>query len=77
MRNEIEEYHTTCYEYVTMIERSGLKIFTVEFHPRQVDLARFESLTSPEARKLLEKAEKIEQRQQIIDTTFLGAIKPA
>jgi len=77
MRNEIEEYHTTYYEYVTMIERSGLKIFAVELHPRQVDLARFESLTSPEARKLLEKAEKIEQHQQIIDTTFLGAIKPA
>ncbi|MGQ9565927.1 MAG: class I SAM-dependent methyltransferase [Candidatus Bathyarchaeales archaeon] len=77
MRSEIEEYHTTYCEYVAMIERSGLKIFAVEFHPRQVDLARFEVLNSPEAHKLLEKAEKIEQHQQTIDTTFLGAVKPA
>jgi hypothetical protein len=58
-----------------MLERNGLKIFDVEFHPTQVNLSRFESLTSTRARKLLKKAEKIEERQQIVDTTFIGAIK--
>jgi ubiquinone/menaquinone biosynthesis C-methylase UbiE len=75
-RTEIEEYHTSYYEYIAMIERNGLKIFDVELHPRQVDLARFESLSSERARKLLRKAEKFEEREQIVDTTFIGAVKP-
>lgn len=77
MRNEVEEYHTRYLEYVKMLERNGLKIFDVEFHPNPVDLSRFASLSGARARKLLKKAEKIEERQQIIDTTFIGAIKPA
>ena len=76
MRTEIEEYHTSYYKYITMIERNGLKIFDVELHPRQVDLSRFESLSNERARKLLKKVEKFEEREQIVDTTFLGAIKP-
>jgi len=76
MRTEIEEYHTSYYDYITMIERNGLKIFDVEIHPRQADLSRFGSLSSERARKLLKKAEKFEEREQIIDTTFIGAIKP-
>jgi ubiquinone/menaquinone biosynthesis C-methylase UbiE len=77
MRSEVEEYHTQYLEYVKMLERNGLKIFDVEFHPSQVELSRFASLSSTQARKLLKKAEKIEERQQTIDTTFIGAIKPA
>jgi len=77
MRAEIPEYHVRYLEYVAMIERNGMKIFAVEFHPRQVDLSRFESLTTPAARKLLAKAEKFEQGQQMVDTTFIGAVKPA
>jgi ubiquinone/menaquinone biosynthesis C-methylase UbiE len=77
MRDEVEEYHTRYLDFVKMLERNGLKIFDVEFHPNPVDLARFASLSSTRARKLLKKAEKIEERQQIIDTTFIGAIKPA
>lgn len=76
MRSEVEEYHAQYLEYVKMLERNGLKIFDVEFHPSQVDLSRFASLSSARARKLLKKAEKIEESQQVIDTTFIGAIKP-
>lgn len=76
MRAEIEEYHTTYYDYIMMIERNGLKIFDVELHPRQFDISRFENLSSERARRLLKKAEKFEERDQIIDTTFIGAVKP-
>lgn len=75
MHTEIEEYHIKYTEYVPMLEKNDLKIFDVELHPRQVDLSRFESLLGKRARKLLEKAEKIEEHQQTIDTTFIGAIK--
>jgi len=77
MHSEITEYHTQYLEYVRMLERNGLKIFDVEFHPNQVDLSRFASLSSVRARKLLKKIEKIDERQQVIDTTFIGAIRPA
>lgn len=77
MCSEVTEYHTQYLEYIKMLERNGLKIFDVEFHPSQVELSRFASLSSTQARKLLKKAEKIEERQQMIDTTFIGAIKPA
>jgi len=77
MCGEVTEYHTQYLEYVRMLERNGLKIFDVEFHPNEVDLSRFASLSTPRARKLLKKIEKIDERQQVIDTTFIGAIKPA
>jgi ubiquinone/menaquinone biosynthesis C-methylase UbiE len=76
MRNEVTEYHTQYLGYIRMLERNGLKIFDVEFHPNQVDLSRFASLSTVRARKLLKKVEKIDERQQVIDTTFIGAIKP-
>jgi len=76
MHSEVEEYHIQYLEYIKMLERNGLKIFDVEFHPSQVELSRFASLSSAQARKLLKKAEKIEEQQQTIDTTFIGAIKP-
>lgn len=75
MHSEIEEYHAKYYEYVSMLEKNGLKIFAVEFRPKQVDLSRFESLSSIKARKLLKRAEKLEERQKVVDTTFIGAIK--
>ncbi len=77
MRTETEEYHTTYYNYITMIERNGLKIFDVEIHPRQIDLSRFQNLSSERARRLLKRAEKFEEDEQIIDTAFIGAVKPA
>jgi len=77
MCNEVTEYHTQYLEYVRMLERNGLKIFDVEFHPNQVDLSRFASLSTVRARKLLKKIEKFDEREQVIDTTFIGAIKPA
>lgn len=77
MRSEVEEYHARYLDYVAMLERNGLKIFDLELHPNQVDLSRFASLSSARARKLLKKAEKIEEQQQIIDTVFIGAVKPA
>jgi ubiquinone/menaquinone biosynthesis C-methylase UbiE len=77
MRNEVTEYHAQYLEYVRMLERNGLKIFDVEFHPNQVDLSRFASLSTMRARKLLKKVEKIDERRRVIDTTFIGAIKPA
>lgn len=76
MRTEIEEYHASYYDYIMMIERNGLKISDVELHPRQVDLSRFESLSNERARKLLKKAEKFEEPEQVIDTVFIGAVKP-
>jgi ubiquinone/menaquinone biosynthesis C-methylase UbiE len=76
MRVEIEEYHTSYYNYIMMIERNGLKVFDVELHPRQIDLSRFESLSNERARKLLKKAEKFEEPEQVIDTVFIGAVKP-
>lgn len=77
MRTETEEYHTTYYNYITMIERNGLKIFDVELHPRQVDLSRFANLSNERARRLLKKAERFEQAEQTIDTAFIGAVKLA
>jgi ubiquinone/menaquinone biosynthesis C-methylase UbiE len=77
MRSEVTEYHTQYLEYVRMLERNGLKIFDVEFHPNQVELSRFASLSTVRARKLLKKVEKIDEQQQVIDTTFIGAIKTA
>ena len=77
MRSEVAEYHTQYLEYIRMLERNGLKIFDVEFHPNEVDLSRFASLSTVRARKLLKKIEKIDERQQVIDTTFIGAIKAA
>lgn len=76
MRSEVEEYHTSYYNYITMIERNGLKIFDVELHPRQVDLSRFESLSNERARRLLKKAEKFEERERTVDATFIRAVKP-
>ena len=77
MCSEVTEYHTQYLEYVRMLERNGLKIFDVEFHPNQVDLSRFTSLSSARARRLFKKVEKIDERQQVIDTTFIGAIRPS
>jgi ubiquinone/menaquinone biosynthesis C-methylase UbiE len=76
MRDETEEYHVPYHRYVMMIEKSGLKVFDVEFHPKQVDLSRFEGLSGARARRLLEEVEATEQRQQVIDTTYIGATKP-
>ena len=76
MRTEAEEYHTSYYNYITMIERNELKISNVELYPRPVDLSRFQNLTSERARKLLKRAEKYEEPEQIIDTVFIAAVKP-
>lgn len=77
MRTETEEYHTKNYSYIMMIERNGLKVFDVELHPRQIDLSRFANLANERARRLLKKAERFEQGERVIDTTFIGAVKPA
>jgi len=72
---EVEEWHLKYSEFVAMLEKAGLKTYSVQFLPREISLSRFEGIPGEKAQKLLQKAKQLDVKERFVDVTIIGSIK--
>jgi len=72
---EVKEWHFKYSGFVAMLEKAGLKTYSVQFLPREISLSRFEGIPYEKAQKLLQKAKEFDVKERFVDVTIIGSMK--